>query len=717
MFLDTMISVPIPLRDLTFSLGQALRPKIDILSDEWDVLDWVKRPGNLASLTLRFTRIRNVDLRVLAKIYVAARRVQIGISSAGAFGILAALVKLDSVIGDKTIDALNFLDFIAVENAYLARGVTGKVTTLSNLQTFSKWLQMRVGLRILYQAPKGGPNYGRHGSEDGRHEKLLPTEILRDLVGLVSNPELPLRDKFFINALVINIALGCRVNELACLPLDCLVEMQGKWVFKVFPEKGGEILYRPFPQEMYPAVKAAVDFIVTFTAEGRNIVKTLRSTPGLDWRKILRTEKSLKYFSQKFASEWTQQHNLFTPNGCYNYRARQFVDAIGLLRRFKNPSDAAAYLGTPIRMFKKLYDSQVAMSQKIFLYEKRRDVFAPLTFDVENWQAKLWRHPHAISFVVMERHYGMTAPASGAMRNIVSLVVKEALSCQLQGQVYPFEPDSAYEKNFHYSILPTVRAGSKIFLEPENSLFVIPRNVLTYSDAVRSDQFRKVSSTIFDQWLSGASGRDDSLFKRFNIIDPRTGTVARFTWHDVRHWLNTTYKQGGLSDAQVNVILGRTDYAQAQVYDHTPALSRSLILQEMMDRVKDDRTVGLIQTTFNKLKISDRKTAEEYLKSAIRVINPMPHGGCAHNLALKPCHNHLSCVAKGTDGKPCEMLVVDSENKQQRAEIQKIANDASLIKVHIVNAGGESSPQFRHYECVEESANYILAEIFKKNDG
>lgn len=711
-----MLEVPIALHELTTSVSKVLSPEINVFSDDWDILDWVKRPGNLTVLTLRFGRLKNNALRMVAKIYIAAKRVQVGIADGGAFAIIEALVRLDSVIGDKTIAQINLLDFIAVENTYIERGIVGKVSSLSNLQAFSKWLQMRLGLRILYTAPKSRLEYGRHGSESGRQKKLLPTEVLRDIVALVNHPELELRDKFFINALLINIALGCRINELACLPLECLIKLQGRWAFKVFPEKGGTLLYRPFPQEMYPAVKAAVTFIAKTTMEGRHIVKQLRSAPRLDWKKILSSDQSLRYFSKKFASEWTKEHRLFTPKGSYYFSTGQFVDAIGLLERFKKPSKAAAYLCTTTRVFNRLLNNQIAMSQKVYLYEKSWDELAPVTCEVENWQRKLRMHPHSITAKCMEKNCGVTVSARSWMREVVRGVFDDALLCQLQDKVYPFERDFKYEEEFYCSISPTIRANSKTLLEPEDSLFVISRNLLTYSKSVRSSEFRKVSGGMFISWLGGTSAQGGSLFRKFDILDPRTGTVAEFTWHDIRHWLNTVYKQGGLSDAQVNIILGRADYAQAQIYDHTSALSRSLILQDMMQRVREDKAVGLIQTTFNNLKIADRKAAEDYLTAAIRVINPMPHGGCAHNLALKPCQNHLSCLAKGGDGKPCEVLIVDSQNEKQRSEIQRIAHDASLIRVHIVNAGGESSPQYKHFESVEQSANFLLTEIFKKSN-
>lgn len=143
-----MLEVPIALHELTTSVSKVLSPEINVFSDDWDILDWVKRPGNLTVLTLRFGRLKNNALRMVAKIYIAAKRVQVGIADGGAFAIIEALVRLDSVIGDKTIAQINLLDFIAVENTYIERGIVGKVSSLSNLQAFSKWLQMRLGLRI-----------------------------------------------------------------------------------------------------------------------------------------------------------------------------------------------------------------------------------------------------------------------------------------------------------------------------------------------------------------------------------------------------------------------------------------------------------------------------------------------------------------------------------------------------------------------------------------
>ncbi len=53
------------------------------------------------------------------------------------------------------------------------------------------------------------------------------------------------------------------------------------------------------------------------------------------------------------------------------------------------------------------------------------------------------------------------------MREVVRGVFDDALLCQLQDKVYPFERDFKYEEEFYCSISPTIRASSKTLLEPE----------------------------------------------------------------------------------------------------------------------------------------------------------------------------------------------------------------------------------------------------------
>lgn len=69
--------------------------------------------------------------------------------------------------------------------------------------------------------------------------------------------------------------------------------------------------------------------------------------------------------------------------------------------------------------------------------------------------------------------------------------------------------------------------------------------------------------------------------------------------------------------------------------------------------------------------MTDRQTAEQYLKAAVRIVNPMPHGGCTLDLALKTCRHSLSCLSVNERGDCCESLVVDVENEGQFIELKK----------------------------------------------
>lgn len=701
--------------ELAQTLVETMSPNIDFFCDTWEILSWMARPGNRTSVALNFGQFENDELRTIAKIYIAAKRIKGDIGSGGAHTIFSSLLKLDAVIGRKTANQLTNSDFDAVERIYRNKGVVGKVAILSNLQAFSRWLHKRTGVRLSYSAPKGRADYGRHGSEMGREKKLLPIEVLHQLFKLANNPELKFRDRFFIHALVLNAALGCRINELACLPLDCLESRDGKWVVKLFPEKGGRLFYRPFPQDMYPSVKAAVDFITEHTSEGREIVRRLRVNPGVDWPRVRNSAIALEYYVRKFAAGWLENYSLYTPKGAWYRTTGQFVDAIQLFDRFGSIYKASAFLGATYGTFKKLLEFQKALHNQVFLYLQSKNSWVPLTSAVSNWKAKLRLHPHAVQISLMEELCEVELSDACDTRVAVGKILDEALECQLEGGHFLFVYNPELEREYTRKILPTVRDGSDVLLEPEDSLFVVPRNLLSEHQCTRTSEFTMVSESMFEGWLAKASRSERSVFNEFNVLDPRTGRVANFVWHDVRHWLNTIYKQGGLSDVQVNIILGRTDLNQAQVYDHTSALSRSRILQQMMQRVRDNKAVGLIQATFNKLKIEDRKSAEAYLNAALRVINPMPHGGCAHNLALKPCEYNLSCFAKGSNGKPCEALIVDSQDPVQRREIELVSQNARAIKVHILNAGGGASHQYQHFDTVEKSANYLLEEIWEKH--
>lgn len=626
------------------------------------------------------------------------------------------MLELDEQLGTKDIEKINTSDFEAIQLSYMEKGHPGKVPSLTLLQSFCIWLRNKLGLPISYDAPKlrVGITHGRHGTEEGRAAKLMSLEVIARLFSLAQAPHVSTRDKFFLNAIVIAAATGMRIKELACLPVDCLVEQAGKWVIKLFPEKGGLLKYRAFPQDMYPAVRRAVEFIKQNTTEGRSIALKLKDKPGLNWQLIRKSESALRYFAAKFASEWMAKVSLFTPKGVYFRTSDQFVDAISLTEKLGSVAETAKYLGTSFRVVRKLIACQEGMKKNQYLYEQPFGVFHVLDSKVPKWKRRIEFHPHVPTVKDMEAHYEVALNDYDYIRLPIIEVFDEAVRCQLEGASFIFVEDPLFEKNYEVILQPVVRTVVGVLLEPEEALFIIPRYFLSSHMRSRTNQYKTVSSGMFAVWLRDCSKGESSLFFKNNVIDPRTGEVAKFTWHDLRHWLDTTYKQGGLSELQVNTILGRKDQKQGAVYDQTPALERSTVVHELLAKIRGNKAVGVVQDTFNEISLDNRQTAEAYLLAAVRIVNPMPHGGCLHNLALKPCPHSLSCFVEGPSGEPCDHLIIDPADNAQFIEVKWVKDNAESIQKYIISAGGESSPQFTHFQNVAKSADKILNKIVSK---
>jgi hypothetical protein len=506
--------------------------------------------------------------------------------------------------------------------------------------------------------------------------------------------------------LILETALGGRINELACLPVDCLQQVEGKWVLKVYPQKGAELILRPFPQDLVPVVTEAVAYMCSITEAGRQIVRNLRHQPQVDWLKVKSSTEALTYYTRKFSYEWRKLFSLYTHSSVFFKQAGLFVDAIGLERRLGSNKAAAVYLGTNVNIFKKLVVRQESLRNGVYLFGTERRELKQLHTHSPNFNTVLrGNSPHALSIKNMEGFYQVHLFYAS---KVVSTVLDDELRRQFLDLPSGFEFDPAFEEKYGMTIQPVIRRGSLSILEPEDALCVIPFGLFTKNFVVRTNRYQLVSSSMFSRWLAEARSTEDSLFSKHKIIDPRTGDVAQLTWHDLRHWLNTIYKQGGLTDLQVNTILGRKNLYQARVYDQTPSTDRATALDEMMGAIRRGGALGKIPDTYNSISLDNRALAEEYLHAAVRLLNPMPHGGCALNLALKPCPHSLSCLTVNDTGEPCNHLLVDIHDESQFKELSIISQNSKEIRNHIEEMGGEGGKQYQHFIRVEQSVLRLI---------
>lgn len=212
---------------------------------------------------------------------------------------------------------------------------------------------------------------------------------------------------------------------------------------------------------------------------------------------------------------------------------------------------------------------------------------------------------------------------------------------------------------------------------------------------------KALTSKAFYHWLSGysrdrGSGKPgDAFCARYDIIDPTTGEAAKFTAHDVRHWLDTMYENGGLSQEQIAIVFNRQGTASNSVYDQTGFDVRK---GRLRDAVAGRAIVGHVGEVFERIAAEDREEAAQYLETALRFYNPMPHGICQLNWALEPCPNALSCFACSNESNEvqalCEHLIIDTGDKSQMAEVRLIHNNARNKLRILEEEGLESSPQF-----------------------
>lgn len=679
----------------------------ELFSDKWDVIEWVPRPGNLKFFLLHFDLIENLSLRLCTKIFVLSKRFSKKIYGETAVGYIYAISKLSLEVGSKSLSELTIEDFYATEKSLKNYADSGFMY-LKTLQVFSGWLCLNFNPALEYVAPNSQKtDHGRNGNDKGRAKKLLPDEVVSQLFRIANAPDMDEKNRFFLNAFVLDTVMQGRINELATLPNECLIEVSGSTAIKVFSEKGGLLGVRHFPQVLAPAVKEAVSYIQSQTEEGRALVKRLKQSSREDWYAILDDDLALRYFTKKFVSEWTMTYRLLDDDAVWSNSLSRTINAIDTLREFDGSYRlASASLNITNSNMRQLVRKQQAARRGEYLVYTS-GVMRVLICDDQCWRIIARKNPLAIGFDRMRTC--LEIESSNALDKI-SDILDAGLLCQMERKVYPM-PDynSLMERKFAEKIRPVVvTRNGRVVLEPEDALFVVPRNFLN-SFKTRSNRYQLISDEVFTRWLSAQAGNTDSIFHRYDIRDPRTGGIAEFTWHDIRHWFQTVLKRGGLTDAQAGLLAGRKQLDQTRVYDHTPAMARSQQLANMRDGIKNGSIIGRTTETYEKLRVEDSVLAEEYLIASTLVVNSMPHGGCTLNLALTPCIHHLSCFSSGVDGNPCNHLQVNTADQNQITQIVKLHKQALAMIDKIIDMGGEVSPQYEHYIKVVESTGKFIS--------
>jgi hypothetical protein len=616
---------------------------------------------------------------------------------------------LAHVLGARSIRTLKTDDFFAAED-WLARRYKSAYRTAGSLEQLSVWLTLNFNLRLNYGSRMSRPmGYGRFGTDDRREEKLIPNEIIRDLFLARNREDLIARDRFFLSLLIIAVATGFRVGELVSLPADCLLRLNGKLYLIHHPHKGGKHVPRPVHPLLAEVVEDVVKNLQEETSVARALAKELRASPQIDWPRVFADREAARYFTARWAHDWTSspRHLMINPEGAWYTKSNSLINVKSAYRAANfNKSLAARTLGI----------SRLTLSQLLEAQEAACRGELPRVRGAKNRgeARKDWdTDRRVISFMSLEAHCGLGLRES--RRAFVRDILEEAMSLQLQGKAYPAPPmDSKLEARFSQQVKTLLRdkKGKSILLQDE-ALLVVKKYSLTEARSTKDNVFFSVTDSHVSRWLAGAArslgkgNAEDSVFGRLGIMDPRTGEVAKLTIHDIRHWLNTVYQKGGLTEDQIALIFNRRYQKENAVYDQTSSKVRVARLKEA---VRDNTAVGQVAVTYGRLSDYSRDEAEDYLAAVLRMVNPMPHGVCTLDWATTPCPHHLSCFSC-EDQKPCEHLLVEASHDVSRVELERLQREADLTIAALGSQGVDDSPTLDHFKRISRNIGITLEDV------
>lgn len=679
---------------------------------KWDCIDWTVRRYRRITDVINFASIANAEVQDAAKLWVLHSRFTSKISTNAARLRITVFAKLGEAIGRRGISTVTTSDFEAAEKLIQKGAAPGTSERRCDaLRAGSQWLGLMYARSLDYK-PKthARPAHGRGGTEEGRRKKLLSEQVIGDLLSHRHQPGLSVADAFFLDTLMIEVGTGFRISELMTLPAECLLEENGALQVLHFPSKSGQLVPRVVPPKLAAAVRTAVETIRELSRQSRDQLRSFRTAPPVNWPEVARDPVATRYFVGKWVADWvnTTSHRLINPDGGWCNSTRRCYDAVAALKACGgNKSAAARRLGLSRVKFYSIFDDQLRAREGLLPEIRNTTSKAKIR---SNWD----NDKRTVSTAGLVAATGFTWA-----KNKVSVSVVEAgLKCQLKGAMFPTPPqDDVLETSFARTPRVVVRTkDDQPLLWEDDALFLLPRYFLAAVRQASFDQPEMVTPRDFSAWLSGtprANGTDKpevSVFDRLQIIDERTGEVARFIAHDVRHWLNTVYQSGGLTDDQITLIFNRKSAKQTAVYDQTPISDRAVRLKAA---IRGKLAVGRVVDSYHRL-LADfsRDDAERYLESAVRMVSPMPHGACTLNWSTVPCPHHLSCFScDAKEPGPCNFLLVNKEAPAEVAEVRRVAKEARMLSITLVDQGADDSPMLQHAERIARNAETLLAEL------
>lgn len=243
------------------------------------------------------------------------------------------------------------------------------------------------------------------------------------------------------------------------------------------------------------------------------------------------------------------------------------------------------------------------------------------------------------------------------------------------------EIEKCFAKNHKDFIINAISSTSKLMISdilsirPEGA-FRFKRKANTIKVDIGVTKLSEINRAL------GSYSNFESTFDRRGLKELDGGKIILKS-HDFRHWRNTLYEKGGMSNVQQALAMGRKDLAQNVVYQHTNEKERTNLQRDFIehnsiankveflhDGIKNKAIVGDLTDTYHSLlKNKEYDNAEMFLKTQASAMHITPYGACTHDFSQHPCKKHLACWDN------CSHLHLTGA-KEERENLEDILNSS-----------------------------------------
>ncbi|HEX6705319.1 MAG TPA: hypothetical protein VF169_11215 [Albitalea sp.] len=230
-------------------------------------------------------------------------------------------------------------------------------------------------------------------------------------------------------------------------------------------------------------------------------------------------------------------------------------------------------------------------------------------------------------------------------------------------------------------------------LRYDNALYVVP--VGFFKRNPNRVMFQQVMWDQIHRNLGNGKAGDVTLFNRLQLNDD-DGKPVRMRTHQLRHWLNTLSRKGGLSELEIALWSGRKDVRSNAAYDDLTDDEMVSIAREVA-RPRDQSLVEFV--------VRDPIGRDEFDVLKIKTGHVTELGVCVHDYAMAPCHKHGDC------GNCEEQWCVKGDDDSNARIRHALAIAEALHKKSIEALGdnwnGAARWEAHHYRSLKRLRNLV----------